>query len=462
MRAVRAGVTGLGVVSLLGYGVGFRRVVGGGDGTLVAYVVLFVGLFVLYLGGVWLVLRRPADDPGLLGLVLGFGLLFRLVLLPTPVVLSSDVHRYLWDGRVQRAGFNPYRHPPAAAELAALRDPLVYPEINRPTKRTVYPPGSEALFLLVARLEPDSLLVWRLVLLSAEVATGLLLLELLRRLGAPRPAIVVYAWAPLVVFEGVQAGHLEVAVLPAILLALRWRQAGHMGRAGVALGVAVSMKLYPAVLLLVWWRRGQWRLGLACGAVVAAGYLAYLPGAGGRVLGFLPEYFGSAEDFNIGLRYFLTGWIPVRDPILREAIRGVTMLGLVGALLVVLARIARDRREDAEGVFRATMTAAAAYLVLVPTAMHAWYAVWIMPFLAVSPSPAWLWFTGAVSLSYLTYVWGPAELPFWLRALEFVPLYGLLAWEYRTGRLARPGSGRRAEWAAPVPGVSYLGERGQV
>lgn len=440
-------IAGLGLLSLAGYAVGVARVAASGEHIFPAYVALFGGLFVLYGLAAGVVLRRPRADGVLLGLILAFGLLFRLAVLPTPVFLSSDVYRYLWDGRVQRAGINPYRFPPAAEELAPLRDPVIYPKINRPTKRTVYPPGTEALFAAVGAVAPDSLLGWRLFLLACEIATVGLLLRLLRRMGVPCVAVLLYAWAPLVVFEGVQAGHLEVALIPVLLLALGWRQAGRLAQAGAALGLAVLLKLYPAVLLVAWWRRGDRRLGLACAAVVATGYLLYAWGVGPQVVGFLPEYFGSAEDFNIGLRYFLTGWLPLQG-LAREVVRGITMLVLGAVLLVVLGRIARDRREDAAGIFRVGMGAAAAYLVLVPTAMHAWYALWILPFATVRPSPAWLWWSGAVSLSYLTYAWG--EFPFWVRALEFWPLYGLLAWEWWTGRAAAMPAAPRAEWRSGV------------
>jgi alpha-1,6-mannosyltransferase len=433
----RTAVAGLGGLSLVGYAAGVPWVAAAAE-PQGAYVALFVPLFVLYLLAVWVVRRRPSPDRVLLGLILTFGLFFRAVLLPTPVVLSSDVYRYLWDGRVQWAGVSPYRYPPAAPELTPLRDPAIHPHVNRPASRTVYPPGAEALFAAVVGIAPDSLLAWRLVLLGCEVATGALLLDLLHRLGRPVTAVVVYAWAPLAVFEGVQAAHLEVAWIPLALLALRWRQAGATLRAGLALGAAILVKLVPAVLLVAWWRRGDRRMPLACAVVVAAGYLAYLGGAGPYILGFLPEYLGSGEDFNIGLRYFLTGWIPLERAITREAVRGIAMLVEGAALAVVLTRIARARTEDPEGVLRAAMAAAAASLILLPTALHAWYALWIVPFLCVTLSPAWLWFSGAVALSYLKYVSPSGELPLWARTLEFFPLYGLLVWEWWTGRAGVP------------------------
>jgi hypothetical protein len=441
----RAGLGGLGVLSLAGYVLAFPRIPGSGLRTLSLYVALFGALFGLYLAATAIALRRAPRDRVVLGLILGFGLAFRVALLPTPIILSSDVYRYLWDGRVQQAGLSPYRYVPADPALAALRDEAVYPSINRPTAPTVYPPGAEALFALVFGLAPDGLLAWRLVLLAAEVATGALLLDLLQRMGRPPTAVVVYAWAPLAVFEGVQAAHVEVLWLPFGLLALRWRQAGRLVGAGLALGAAILIKLVPAVLLLAWWRRGDRRLPAACLTLVAAGYLVYLGGAGPTVVGFLPRYFGSGEDFNIGLRFFLTGWIPIEGAVPREAVRGITMVALGGVLVAVLGRIARRRSDDPEGVFEAARAAAAAYLLLVPTALHAWYAVWIVPLLAVQLSWAWLWFSGAVVLSYLKYAWD--DFPFWLRALEFFPLYGLLLWEWWTGAAAIP---RTAGVPSPV------------
>jgi hypothetical protein len=504
-RRLRATIAGAGLLSLVGYGVGVPAVAGRGDRLFEAYVVLSLLLFGVYLLAVVAVTRRPSGDPILVATILGFGLLFRLAVLPTPIVLSSDPYRYLWDGRVQRSGINPYRHAPADEALRPLRDADVYPHINRPTRVTVYPPGAEAVFALVATVAPDSMLGWRLVVLACDVATGILILGLLRRLHVAPSAVLVYAWAPLAVIEGVQAGHVDFVMLPLVLLALGWRQTGRSLRAGVALGLAILVKLYPAVLLLAWWRRGDWRFPVACGAVILAAYALYVPGVGPGVVGFLPRYFGSAEDFNVGLRLFLTdgirlaigepglqalgggvihtmravGYLDAGVPVDRllsaneaaalrhalgrpsadlgpliqlqlghEVIRALTMLALLGILAAALLGLGRHHCAGPTGAFRIGMAAVAAYLVLVPTALHPWYAAWILPFLAVSPSVAWLWFTGTVPLSYLKYAWEPAGLPLWVRGLEFLPLYGLLVWEASTSRSGadspRPSHAERA------------------
>jgi hypothetical protein len=324
---------------------------------------------------------------------------------------------------VQLAGVNPYRYPPAAPALADLRDGETHPHINRPWAPTVYPPAAQWLFALAAAMAPHSLIGWRVLLLGLDALAVGLLLRLLRRLGAPDTAVLVYAWSPLVIFEGVQAGHVDVAVIPLVLIALGWRQGGSSIRAGIALGLATLVKLYPAVLLLAWWRRGDLRLPAAAAATIALGYAPYAAALGFAALGFLPEYFASHEDHNIGLRALMTFPFGLSG----ETPRAVAMTLLFAVMLVALVAIARTRQSEPQGTWEATALAAGAYLLLVPASMHPWYVMWMVPFLAVTRSPAWLYFSGAVTLSYLKYVVEPAPFPWWAWAAEYVPLYALLS-----------------------------------
>jgi hypothetical protein len=102
-------------------------------------------------------------------------------------------------------------------------------------------------------------------------------------------------------------------------------------------------------------------------------------------------------------------------------------------LAAVLVWIARTSRHDAAGLWRATALAVGAYVLLVPTAMHPWYVLWVVPFLCFRPSLAWLFFSAAVTLSYAQYLVEPETLPWWAWLAEYGPLYALLVWEWRTG-----------------------------
>ena len=395
---------------------------------LAGHQIVFGLLFVLYLAALWLVTRILPPTRAVLAVVLGAGLLFRVAVLPTPVYLSSDVFRYLWDGRVQVAGINPYRYPPEAPELEPLRPGTLHPHINRPWARTIYPPAAQWLFVASAWLVPMSVLGWRLILLAFEIATTVLLLRLLRGLGVAPPTVLAYLWSPLVVFEGVQGGHLEVVTVTLVLAALALRGRGSSLGAGVALGLAVLVKLSPLLLVAAWHRRRDWRFPATVLVVVALAYAPYAATLGTGALGFLPEYLGSAEDFNIGLRALLTWLLGLAGEGPRAAVMAL-LFALLGAAVVA---IGWRRGPGPAGLWQAAGLTAAAHLLLVPTSLHPWYLVWLVPFLcgtdALHPwaRAAWLWFTGAVTLSYVKYLAWEAPLPWWAWALEYVPLYALL------------------------------------
>src|SRR5215471_7773981 len=97
-----------------------------GDARVVAFV---ISLCVA--GAMWLlavvIVRHGRLSRRAIWLVLAVAVAMRLLTLAAPPMLSSDVYRYVWDGRMQLAGINPYRYLPIADELAFLRDEAVYP-----------------------------------------------------------------------------------------------------------------------------------------------------------------------------------------------------------------------------------------------------------------------------------------------------------------------------------------------
>src|SRR5215472_4804815 len=110
----------------------------------------------LYLAAVWLSLRAR-ESRSLLIVGLAFAALFRLSILFVPPYLSDDIYRYVWDGRVQAAGINPYRYIPADQSLQRLRDEKIYPRINRrDSAPTMYPPMAEGVYFLTTRMSESA------------------------------------------------------------------------------------------------------------------------------------------------------------------------------------------------------------------------------------------------------------------------------------------------------------------
>jgi hypothetical protein len=276
------------------------------------------------------------------------------------------------------------------------------------------------LFAAIATALPDSVTGLKAIMIFFDIGTILLILRLLNKTGVPPDRVLLYAWSPLVIFELAGSGHLEALMLPFVLLALLAGMDKKSALAGTALGVATLIKLYPAVLFPALYRRRDKAFPLAFGATILLGYLPYIYDAGGRVLGFLPSYFGAWEDFNVGLRYFLTLALAP----LTTSPRPIAMF-LVSALLGAVAVYVALKKQADDFPWRGYLLVSA-YLLLLPTSFHPWYLIWILPLLCIYPAWGWLYLSGAITLSYLKYIEGFLALPFGIRLLEFIPLYVLL------------------------------------
>jgi alpha-1,6-mannosyltransferase len=116
----------------------------GSEARKAAFVGLGIAATLLYFAACWLVLRAPSARRAV-WLVLGVAVVMRLVVLAAPPFLSTDLYRYIWDGRVQLAGIDPYRYIPDDSALLSLRDEAIYPHVNRHEyARTIYPPMAQS------------------------------------------------------------------------------------------------------------------------------------------------------------------------------------------------------------------------------------------------------------------------------------------------------------------------------
>lgn len=366
---------------------------------------------VLGTGAVWTALGirvLPAVlDRRVVLLVIAAALLARALLLPLPFLTSTDAYRFLWDGRVQAEGVNPYRHPPRAAELNDLRDEVVFPALNRKAVVTVYPPVAQMTFLAANRAGVTQPWGWKAVLLVVEGAS----LALLARLATRRRSLVLYAWNPVPIIAFGLAGHLDAFVVLGVLAAVAAWRSGHRpmvraGLVGLGLGLAAGFKLWPLLLLPAFARQRDGRLrlgqvfvgtGVAVG-VLALSYVPYVRGAGHGVLGFLAAGFLQEEGYTSGQRFQLLRLAGVTDP--------VWALGITAVVAAAVALVVLASRADAAA--RAAWLFGAAALLTTP---YGWY---VTPLIALavagSAGAAWAWFPLTLEAAYLTFfhnVWEP-------------------------------------------------------
>ena len=210
--------------------------------------------------------RLAADVPVRTGLivVLGFALAMRLVLVGVEPLLSTDLYRYIWDGRVQAAGINPYAHVPADPALAALRDAAIYPHINRADYAvTAYPPVAADVLSCRHAHRREHARAMRLAMVGCEVVIVAAMIALLRRLALPDATVVAYAWHPLAVFEIANNGHVEALMVALMMLGVWLLVSARKVAGAVAVALAALAKPYAVLVLPAFWRPWDWRVPLA-------------------------------------------------------------------------------------------------------------------------------------------------------------------------------------------------------
>jgi hypothetical protein len=392
------------------------------------------------------------------GAVLLGAFVLRLLLLPLPVTLSDDALRYIWDGQVARAGLNPYAFPPAAPELAPLRD-AIWRRLPHRDVPTVYPPLAITAFS-IATLLPFPLVGWKMLATAADLLGCVLLLRLARRRGLPAGRTLWYAWNPLVALEVAGMGHVDALGVAAVVGAVLYLtprlpplpaaggamgeggRGGEVFRAAACAAAGVLAKLAPVALLPLWSRRSGRPvlfLGAALG-LVAAAFLPVLTATGGIPPGLIR--YGISWEFNgplydplwrllaaggvdrllqagLGRLESLTGIYYGLDflyPYLYPRLIAKALLGL-GMLAAVAASLRETDPEAGTGRLLGR-------LLLLSATVYPWYLLWVLPWAALERRAPWLLLSALMPLVYLPQI---AGIPLWPGVFFLVwgPFWGL-------------------------------------
>lgn len=350
-----------------------------------------------------------------LAVILIGALVFRALLLPTTPVMSDDIYRYQWDGRVQAAGYDPYAYPPNAEVLSYLRTPESS-KINFPHLRTVYPPLTQQAFRLGTQLG-GSLMAHKAVFVGAELLLMLALWDLLRRRRQSVLWLLAYAWHPLAVFEVAGSGHNDTLGIAMLWLGvLAWERRVYLG-AALGWGASFLAKFTALLMLPWWWMRRQGRWGMPAMAVIAGIPLWLSPT---MVAGLAESLSAMTTRFESNASLFwLLVWITGHGSIAR-----LLALALAAGFALWWARREADPVRYVAGVLGAA--------ALLSPVLHPWYVVWLVPCFCFWRVPALIALSGTVALMYT--VWpgylagGRWTIPLAVHILEYVPVFVLLLW----------------------------------
>jgi len=342
-----------------------------------------------------------------IGLVLAG--LCRLPFLLMPPGPDDDIHRYVWDGRVQRLGYNPYLVVPSDPAVAVLHTPDTR-TLNHPNLPSPYPAGAQLFFRAVTALH-ESVFAFKVAFVICDFAIIFVLLDILRRSGQATHWVLAYAWNPLLAIEVAGSGHIDIVgvlllLVSAAALTRQWRAV-----AAVAFGLAVAVKLLPVVLLPLFWKRIRIRDGALAVAVVGLLYVPFLNH--GRIpMGSLGTY---VQSFRFNGPVFAT-LVRVASP---QVVVGIA--AMVGFLCAIWLR-KKSAAWSFDSFTNGFAWPMAASLLFAPV-VYPWYLLWLMPFVrSATTLPLIIW---TISIIPTYYVWHlrtigrPWLVPGWVTLLEY-------------------------------------------
>lgn len=366
--------------------------------------------YVAMLSRVW---RERHAPQRLLLFAFAVAVAVRLPLAIPPVGSDSDMVRYVWDGRVQLLGYNPYLVLPADPAMSATHTAETR-QMPSARARTPYPPGAQLFFRLVVALH-DSSGAMKLALLACDLLTIVVLWRWLVITGRNEWLTLAYAWNPLVVLEIAYSGHIDGLGALWIAASAFWLARKRTSLASIAFVLAVGTKFLPIVLAPLFWGRVRPRDILLGGAVFVALYLPFISGST-LPLGAVPNVVAYIR-FNGPLFKAMAG---LASP--QAAALTAIVIGLAAA---TWARWRLDESNPAAWAWPMALAVACAPVI------YPWYLLYLTPFLFTT-----------------------ATLPLIAWSLSVIPVY--LVWDIARegGRWAVPTAVMVVEYAIPCLAVA--------
>lgn len=323
-----------------------------------------------------------------------------------PPGTDDDIHRYVWDGRLQRLGYNPYVVVPSDPSVKGLHTPETR-NLNNPDLPSPYPPGAQLFFRAVTAIQ-ESTFALKKAFTLCELAIVFVLLDLFRFNRQGMHLVLAFAWNPLLAIEVAGSGHIDIVgallvVVSAAALARRLRPI-----AAIGLGLAVAVKFLPIVLLPLYWKRVRIRDGMLAAVLLGLLYVPFLNH--GRIpIGSLGTY---VQTFRFNGPVFAA---------LDKIAPPQLLIGLaVFAGLATSFWLRRAEREWSQDAFAWPMAAS----LLCAPAVFPWYLLWLLPFLTSPSTLLIMIWTVSIIPTYVQWhlhalgrPWG--ALPGWVMLLEY-------------------------------------------
>jgi hypothetical protein len=377
------------------------------------YTLVFIGTSLLFCWMAWAINRIDLSGSWLFTCI-AVALLIRLSFLSSAPIDSDDIYRYMWDGKVQSAGINPYRYAPDSSALAPLHSTLLPAAVNHPDMKTLYFPFSEWVFYGCYQLSGEAVWGYKALLLAAEGTSILGLFLLLSLFRIPAKFVLLYAFCPLPILQFALDGHLDALGFPFLLFGLLLYFRGKQLPALLLIGISMSIKPVALVLLpILFLLERSWKQRLLTIFVPAATVLVQ----------FLP-YLASSNPFE-ALMTFARNWtfngIVFESLYVFLADNQKARLVCLALLSIALLLVYLSRKDFITKVHFSVLL-----LLLFSPVVHPWYIAWLTVFLPLTRQWSGIIYTATACLTSVTILsyklYGVWEQAPWVLIVEYLPV----------------------------------------
>ncbi len=356
----------------------------------------------------------------LVSLVVSF--IIRISFINTTPIGSDDIYRYIWDGKVQTYGINPYAFAPNDTELSNLHSQILPAKINFPNLKTIYFPLSEWFFFISYSLSGENVWGYKLFLFIGELITIFVLIKLLRKNKINERYVLFYALCPLPIIQFAIDSHLDGLGLTFLILSLLFFFDKRIIAASIFLGISLSIKPVGLLFIPVFFlfeRKWQNRILITLSPLVIFS------------LQFLPYIFHS-NPFE-SLFIFTKNWtfngsiFHIVDYFVKNNQTSRTICGIL--LLTALIPIYLSQLEIKAKLFYSVLM-----LMLFSPVVHPWYIAWLVLLIPIYPALSGISYavvSSLTSFTVLNYVLKSEWNEYWQVLLaEYLPVFVLAAFEF--------------------------------
>ncbi|MFS4417576.1 mannosyltransferase [Maribacter sp. 2307ULW6-5] len=396
---------------------------------------LFTALFVLCFA----LVRREKWNYRML---LGAGILFRLIFLFVEPNLSQDFYRFVWDGHLVRHFINPY--------LAVPNTLIEQPDLIVPNAQDLhrgmgelsakhysnYPPLNQLLFALAAQLGGQSVLGTVIALRGCIVLADLGIFhfgqKLLKHLNRPPHLIFWYFVNPLVIVELTGNLHFEGVMLFFFVWALYLLSVQKWAWAAVVYACSISVKLVPLLFLPLFLKHFGLKKSVVFYTLIGlTSLLLFVPFYSpefitnyGQTIGlWFSNFEFNASIWNVvkylGIQFNAKPWELIKT------YGKITPLITIGLVLAVTF----FRKNDKLSVLLSSMLWILTLYYFMSATVHPWYLIFLVALTVFTPYRfAILWSATAV-LSYYAYSQPGYTESGWFLWAEYLLVLGLMVYE---------------------------------